>query len=238
MRIDIVTIFPTMFDAVLGASILKRACVSGALTAQAHDLRRWSPDRKHLKVDDRPFGGGPGMVMRPEPFFAAVEELQGQGAGGKGQERPRVILLSPQGERFTQETARRLAQIPWLILLCGRYEGVDERVREALVDEELSIGDYVLTGGELPAMVVLDAVARLIPGVLGDARSPREESFSRWLLEYPQYTRPREFRGMAVPKVLLSGDAHAVAVWRELAAWRRTRQQRPDLFKANRCQAP
>ena len=227
MRIDVVTIFPEMFDGVLGASILKRAIAARRLTVRVHDLRRWSPDRKHRKVDDRPYGGGPGMVMRPEPFFAAVAALKAKAARGT---RPRVVLLTPQGARLTQPTVQRLARAKHLILLCGHYEGVDERVR-ALADDELSIGDYVLTGGELPAMVVLDAVARFVPGVLGHPDSAHEESFSDSLLEYPQYTRPRVFRRKAVPDVLLSGDAKAIAEWRQTAAWSRTRQRRPDLLQ-------
>ena len=227
MRIDVVTIFPEMFDAVLGASILKRALARGTVTIQVHELRQWSPDRKHFKVDDRPYGGGPGMVMRPEPFFEAVEALTRDNPSTT----PRVVLMSPQGTPLTQAVAQRLSGEAHLVLLCGRYEGVDERVRQALVHEEISIGDYVVTGGELPAMVVLDAVVRLVPGVLGDETSVHEESFNGSLLEYPQYTRPRAFRGMTVPDVLLSGDARAIAVWRQLTAWSRTRQRRPDLVR-------
>lgn len=234
MRIEVLTIFPAMFEAVLGTSILKRAIAGGALTVHVHDLRRWSPDRKHRKVDDRPYGGGPGMVMRPEPFYAAVEALKTKAAKAKGP-KPRVILLTPQGQRLGQAAVQRLATHQHLILLCGHYEGVDERVR-TLADDELSIGDYVVTGGELPAMVVIDAVARLVPGVLGDATSAVNESFSGPLLEYPQYTRPRVFRRMAVPEILLSGDAKKIDVWRQLAAWKRTRQRRPDLTtKAGDC---
>ncbi len=227
MRIDVLTIFPGMFDAVLGASILKRAIARGLLAVQVHDLRSWSPDRKHFKVDDRPYGGGPGMVMRPEPFFSGVEAIR----AASPTTTPRVVLLTPQGKTLTQVVARRLSKQAHLILLCGHYEGVDERVRQGLVDEELSIGDYVVTGGELPAMVVVDAVARLIPGVLGDATSSGEESFSGVPLEYPQYTRPPEYRGMAVPEVLRSGDAKAITVWRQLTAWQRTRRRRPDLVR-------
>ena len=227
MRIDVATIFPSMFDAVLGASIVKRAVAGGSVTIRIHDLRTWSPDPKHRKVDDRPYGGGPGMVMRPEPFFGAVEAIRAESPTTT----PRVVLLSPQGTPFTQAVAQRLSQEAHLVLLCGHYEGVDERVRAALVQEELSIGDYVLTGGELPAMVVLDAVVRLVPGVLGDPASLDDESFRRPLLEYPQYTRPREYRGLSVPEVLLSGDAKAIDVWRQLAAWQRTHQQRPDLVQ-------
>ena len=230
MRIDVLTIFPGMFDGVLGASILKRAIAAKRLTVRVHDLRRWSPDRKHRKVDDRPYGGGPGMVMRPEPFFAAVAALKTKAARGAT---PRVVLLTPQGTRLSQPVVRRLARAKHLILLCGHYEGVDERVREGLADEELSIGDYVLTGGELPAMVLLDAVARFVPGVLGHPESAYDESFSDSLLEYPQYTRPRVFRRKAVPDVLLSGDAKAIAAWRQSAAETRTRERRPDLLRAS-----
>ena len=203
-----------------------RALKKGVAEVRVHDLRDWSRD-KHRKVDDRPYGGGPGMVMRPEPFFEAVEDLRKKMLGSK----PHVVLLSPQGERLTQGKVQELAVHPWLILLCGHYEGVDERVRSGLADEELSIGDYVLTCGELPAMVVIDSVVRLLPGSLGDERSTEEESFSEDLLEYPQYTRPPEYRGMRVPNVLLSGDAPRVAEWRKLQALRRTASKRPDLMR-------
>lgn len=226
MRIDIVTIFPEMFPGVLGSSIVKRAIAGKKVTVKVHDLRKWSPDKKHRKVDDRPYGGGPGMVMRPEPFFEAVASIR-----KTSKLKPHVILMTPQGQLFTQKAAQRLSRRKHLVLLCGHYEGVDERVREGVVDEELSIGDYVLTGGELPAMVVLDAVARLIPGVLGDATSKDDESFSESLLEYAQYTRPREYRGRNVPELLLSGDARAIAAWRQKNAWERTSQRRPDLVR-------
>ncbi|MBI4313360.1 MAG: tRNA (guanosine(37)-N1)-methyltransferase TrmD [Candidatus Omnitrophica bacterium] len=234
MRIDVVTIFPEMFPAILGSSILKRAIASQKVIVKVHDLRHWSPDKKHFKVDDRPYGGGPGMVMRPEPFFDAVKAItrSRRSKSSSSQSRVRVILMTPQGEKFTQKTARRLAQEEQVVLLCGHYGGVDERVRETLVDEEISVGDYVLTGGELPALVIVDAVARLIPGVLGDETSKDDESFSKSLLEYPHYTRPREFRGMKVPELLLSGDARAIAAWRQTSAWERTRRRRPDLVKA------
>jgi len=216
---------------VLGSSILARAAKKNLLRARAHDLRDWSRD-KHRKVDDRPYGGGPGMVMRAEPFFLAVEQISRQKAVGSRQKaKPWVVLLSPQGEKLTQRKAETLAKKPWLILLCGHYEGVDERVRRKLADEELSIGDYVLTCGELPAMVLIDSVVRLLPGVLGCEQSAAEESFSGNLLEYPHYTRPAEFRGMRVPDVLLSGDAPKVAEWRRLQSLRRTRAQRPDLTR-------
>ena len=228
-----------MFAPVLGSSILARAAKKKVLRARVHDLRDWSND-KHRKVDDRPYGGGPGMVMRAEPFFLAVEDLKKRYDVPKGPSvrrigvrpiAPHVVLLSPQGEKLTQEKAETLAKKPWLVLLCGHYEGVDERVRESLADEELSIGDYVLTCGELPAMVLIDSVARLLPGALGCEQSAAEESFSGNLLEYPHYTRPADFRGMRVPDVLLSGNAPRVAEWRRLQSLRRTRAQRPDLMR-------
>lgn len=242
MRIDILTIFPEMFPPVLGASIVARAISRGVVQVGVHDLRDWSQD-KHRKVDDRPYGGGPGMVMRPEPFFQAMEDLrkryQVPVAGlvpGTGV--PHVVLLSPAGRPLTQAKAAELAARPWLVLLCGHYEGVDERVRTGLAQEELSIGDYVLTCGELPAMVLLDCVVRLRPGSLGDAQSAAQESFSDNLLEYPQYTRPVEFRGMRVPDVLLSGDAPEIARWRKLQALRRTQSRRPDLMQTEKDDGP
>ena len=231
MRIDIITIFPKMFEPVLNESIIKRAQNKGKVKIYVHNLRDWSFD-KHKKVDDRPFGGGSGMVMRPEPIFEAVEYIKSR-VKGKGL---RVILLSPQGERLNQKIAKRLVKYKHLILICGHYEGVDERVRKYLVDEEISIGDYVLTGGELPAMVLVDSVIRLIPGVLGDKNSLNFESFEGNLLEYPQYTRPADFRDMRVPEVLLSGDHNKIGAWRKEQALRRTKQRRPDLLqcKTNR----
>jgi len=231
MRIDVLTLFPDMFAPVFGASILKRAVESGCASLGVHDLRNWSKD-KHRNVDDRPYGGGPGMVMKPEPFFDAVEEITQKAAGlhGKTEGPPRVILLSPQGTPLVQRRAQELARSQWLILLCGHYEGVDERVREELVDEEISIGDYVLTCGELPAMVLVDSLVRLLPGALGHEQSTLEESFSENLLEYPQYTRPAEYRGMRVPDVLLSGNDSKIAEWRTLQALRRTAARRPDLI--------
>lgn len=226
MRIDVFTIFPEMFPPVMGRSILARAAKKKLLRVRVHDLRDWSTT-KHRKVDDRPYGGGPGMVMRAEPFFLAVEQLKKKTRGLK----PHVILLSPQGEKLTQRKAEALAKKPWLVLLCGHYEGVDERVRQALSDEELSIGDYVLTCGELPAMVLIDSVVRLLPRVLGCEQSAADESFSGNLLEYPHYTRPVEFRGMRVPNVLLSGNTPRVAEWRRLQSLRRTRLRRPDLTR-------
>jgi tRNA (guanine37-N1)-methyltransferase len=221
MKIDVLTLFPGMFAGPLDESIVRRARDAGRLAVQIHNLREYTHDR-HRTVDDKPFGGGPGMLLKPEPIFEAVEHLAG--------ERTRVILLTPAGRRFNQALARELAQTEHLLLVCGSYEGFDERIREALADDELSIGDFVLTNGALPAMVVIDAVARLLPGVLGDDESAREESFSRDALEYPQYTRPADFRGMKVPEVLLSGHHAEIARWRAEQARRRTEQRRPDLL--------
>jgi tRNA (guanine37-N1)-methyltransferase len=211
-----------MFPGPLDESIIKRACESGRLRLGIRDLRDYTHDR-YRKVDDRPFGGGPGMLMKPEPLFEAVEALRG--------EKTRVILTSPAGRPFRQEIAQELAGEEHLLLVCGSYEGFDERVRECLADDELSIGDYVLTNGALPAMVIIDAVTRLLPGVLGDDESSVDESFSDGLLEYPQYTRPAEFRGMSVPEVLLSGDHAAIERWRREQARMRTGQRRPDLLE-------
>ena len=222
MKIDVLTLFPGMFPGPLDESIIKRACESGRLRLGIRDLRDYTHAR-HRKVDDRPFGGGPGMLMKPEPLFEAVEALRG--------EKTRVILTSPAGRPFRQEIAQELAGEEHLLLVCGSYEGFDERVRECLADDELSIGDYVLTNGALPAMVSIDAVTRLLPGVLGDDESSVDESFSDGLLEYPQYTRPAEFRGMSVPEVLLSGDHAAIERWRREQARMRTGQRRPDLLE-------
>ena len=222
MKIDVLTLFPGMFPGPLDESIIKRACESGRLRLGIRDLRDYTHDR-HRKVDDRPFGGGPGMLMKPEPLFEAVEALRG--------EKTRVILTSPAGRPFRQEIARELAGEEHLLLVCGSYEGFDERVRQGLADDEISIGDYVLTNGALPAMVIIDAVTRLLPGVLGDDESSQDESFSGCLLEYPQYTRPAEFRGMNVPEVLLSGDHAAIEKWRREQATVQTRQRRPDLLE-------
>ncbi len=224
MRIDLLTLFPGMFAGPLDESIVKRARQSGALDLQLCNLRDYAHDR-HRTVDDRPFGGGPGMLLKPEPIFEAVEAL--------ADEQTRVILLSPVGRVFNQAVARELAQCAHLLLVTGHYEGFDERVREHLADDELSIGDYVLTNGALPAMVVVDAVTRLLPGVLGDDASAHEESFSAVIpgLEYPQYTRPAEFRGMKVPEVLVSGNHAEIAKWRAEQAKLRTKERRPDLIK-------
>jgi len=223
LRIDIISIFPEIFEPVLGSSMLGIAREKGAMELEVHDLRDWTTDR-HRTTDDYPYGGGYGMVMKPEPFFAAVEAVKAL------DERPATVILTcPTGRVLDQALAEDLATRDRLIVLCGRYEGVDERVR-SLVDLELSIGDYVLTGGELPAMVLVDAVTRLQPGVLATAQSTEEESFSWGLLEYPQYTRPASFRDMSVPDVLLSGDHAKVDTWRRTEAIRRTVERRPDLL--------
>ena len=222
MRIDVFTIFPGMVGAFAGESLLGKAQAAGTLDLRVHDLRDQTTD-VHRTVDDSPFGGGAGMVMKPEPIFAAVEAV----------DPPRPLLyLSPAGRRLDQSYARELAATDGFSLLCGRYEGVDERVREHLVDGELSIGDYVLGGGEVAAMVVLEAVGRLVPGVMGNDTSADDESFSDGLLEYPHYTRPAEFRGWSVPEVLRSGDHAKVARWRRAQALARTRAERPDLLEA------
>ena len=230
MRIDILTIFPKMFEAVLGESILKRAQKKGLLKINIHNIRDYSLD-KHKKVDDKPFGGGPGMLMSPEPIFKAIKQVKSKAKGTKANgKNARVILLSPKGKRLNQSLAKKLSKNKHLILICGHYEGVDERVKKALVDSEISIGDYVLTGGELPAMVLIDAVARLITGVLGRKDSLIDETFQDNLLEYPQYTRPAVFNGMKVPAVLLSGDHKKIKKWRQKEALKLTKLKRPDLL--------
>ncbi len=221
MSIDVLTLFPGMFAGPLDESIIKRARKTGTLDLRIHNLRDYAHDR-HKTVDDRPFGGGPGMLLKPEPLFEAIEDLASEGT--------RVLLLSPAGRQFSQAIARELAGERHLLLVSGHYEGFDERVRERLADDELSIGDYVLTNGALPAMVVIDAVTRLLPGVLGDEQSALEESFSQGLLEYPQYTRPADFRGMRVPDVLLNGNHAQIALWRDEQARLRTKKRRPDLL--------
>lgn len=226
MRIDIVTIFPEAFVP-LQISMLGRAQERGVLTVSVWDLRDFTADR-HRQVDDAPYGGGAGMVMKPEPFFAAVDAIR----AAAGATTPRIILTSPQGEKLTHALAEQLAAEGHLVVLCGHYEGIDERVRDALTTDEISIGDYVLTGGELAAMVIADAVARLLPGVVGDAASVQVDSFSEGLLDYPHYTRPAEFRGQRVPVVLLSGDHEAIRRWRHAQRLRRTLGRRPDLLKA------
>jgi tRNA (guanine37-N1)-methyltransferase len=223
MRFDVFTLFPEVFEPYLQTSILQRALQRGLVEVKVHNIRDATTDRHHV-TDDEPYGGGGGMVMKPEPIFAAVEGVLGSPPGCP------VILLTPQGRVFTQGVAQELAQHPHLALLCGRYEGVDERVREHLVTDQVSIGDYVLSGGELPALVVIDAVARLIPGVLGDPDGAWDDSHASGLLEYPHYTRPPEFRGWQVPEVLLSGDHGRIARWRREQALLRTWKHRPDLL--------
>jgi tRNA (guanine37-N1)-methyltransferase len=226
LKFDIVTIFPRMVEAALAEGILARAVERGVIDVAVHDLRDFTTDR-HRVVDDTPFGGGPGMVLKPEPFFLAVERIV--------EERGRpsaVILPSPQGVRFTHAEAARLSVLEHVVLLCGRYEGIDERVREALATEEISVGDYVLTGGELPALVIVDAVARLVPGAVGDEQSVEQESFVRGRLDHPHYTRPAEFRGRKVPDVLVSGHHGEIRRWRRREALRRTLERRPDLIAA------
>jgi tRNA (guanine37-N1)-methyltransferase len=222
MKIDVLTLFPAMFAGPLDESIIKRAREAGRLDLAIHNLRDYAHDR-HKTVDDRPFGGGPGMLLKPEPIFEAVESLAHEGT--------RVILLSPAGRPFNQAIARELAGLEHLLMVSGHYEGFDERVREQLADDELSIGDYVLTNGALPVMVIIDAVTRLLPGVLGDEDSAQQDSFSQGLLEYPQYTRPADFRGMTVPEVLLSGNHAEIARWRAEQARLRTEERRPDLLE-------
>jgi len=221
MQVEVVTIFPDFVNAALDFSIMGRAQSKGLLQARAHDLRQWTHDT-HRTVDDTPYGGGPGMVMKPEPFFEAAEAVCGPAA--------HVILLTPQGRPFDQATAHRLAEYEQLVFLCGHYEGVDERVA-SLAHEEISLGDFVLTGAELASLVIIDAVVRLLPGVLGNADSPVEESFSS-LLEYPQYTRPAHYRGLSVPETLIGGHHEQVRRWRRKEALKRTWQRRPDLLAA------
>ena len=222
LHIDVLTLFPRMLDGFLAESILGKGIESGLLTVKVHDLRDWATS-KHKNADDRPFGGGAGMVMKPEPVFAAIEQLQTPGC--------RRIYLTPDGVPYSQKLAGELAQETHLILLSGHYEGIDQRIREKLIDKEVSIGDYVLTNGTLPAAVVIDALARLIPGVLGEEKSLTHESFTGKLLDFPQYTRPAEFRGMSVPEVLLSGDHAKIEEWRNARRIEKTRQVRPDLLK-------
>ena len=223
IRFDIITIFPDMFSAVLNESILKRAQEKKKVSIKIHDLRDYAADKKRRSVDDRPFGGGPGMVLMCQPLFDAIKKI-------KGRRKVHVMYTSPAGKPFTQPDAKRLTKCKNLIIICGHYEGIDERVREQLVDEEISIGDYVLTGGEIPAMVIVDAVSRLIPGVLGKAESLTHESFESNLLEGPQYTRPADFHGLNVPDVLLSGNHKAIEQWRKDQAVQKTKKVRPDLI--------
>ena len=229
MRIDIITLFPEICRAPLNESMMKRAQESGALDLHIHNLRAWTSDKHHV-VDDAPFGGGQGMVMKPEPIFAAVEDLRNQTSNIKNQT-SKVILMSPTGRRFDQRMAEQLSHESNLIVVCGHYEGVDHRVVDHLIDEEISIGDYVLTNGGIAAVILVDAVVRLIPGVLGDEQSAHDDSFREGLLEAPQYTRPAEFRGWKVPEILLSGNHGEIAKWREEQARERTRKNRPDLLR-------
>ncbi len=226
MRIDILTLFPEVFSEPLGASIVGRAQKNSIVEIKIHDIRKFSHD-KHGKVDDRPYGGGPGMIIKPEPIFEAVEFAKKEVPVSTS----RIILMTPQGETLSQRKAIELSAEAHLIMICGRYEGVDERVREALVTEEISIGDYVISGGELAAMVVVEAIVRLLPGALGDENSARSDSFFENFLEYPQYTRPPEYRGMKVPAVLCSGDHEEIRKWRRREALRRTLQSRPDVLE-------
>lgn len=231
LRCDIITIFPEFFREAFDYGIIRRARAAGLVETEAHDLRRWTSDKHHI-VDDRPFGGGEGMVLKPEPIFAAVQALTGCGNREEYSPQTRVVLLSPQGRVFTQEVAQDLSQnASQIVLICGRYEGVDERVVEALATDEVSIGDYVLSGGEPAAVVVIDAVVRLLPGALGNETSAANDSFSAGRLDHPQYTRPTEFSGLSVPDVLLTGNHGEIARWRREAALQKTERNRPDLLK-------
>jgi tRNA (guanine37-N1)-methyltransferase len=231
LRCDIITIFPEFFREAFDYGIIRRARAAGLVETTAHDLRGWTSDKHHV-VDDRPFGGGEGMVLKPEPIFAAVEELTGCRNREEYSPQTRVILLSPQGRVFTQELAADLSQnATQVVLICGRYEGVDERVCDVITTDEVSIGDYVLSGGEPAAAVIIDAVARLLPGALGNQNSTMNESFSQELLDHPQYTRPTEFAGLRVPDVLLTGNHGEIARWRRAAALKKTQRNRPDLLK-------
>lgn len=225
MRFDLITIFPEIFRGVFDFGIIRRAVEAGLIEISTHDLRDYTCDRHH-QTDDRPFGGGAGMVMKPEPLFRAIEAVT-HGATGAS-----VVLLSPQGRLFNQRVAEELSEKPHLVLICGRYEGIDERVVEEVVDDEISIGDYVLSGGEIPAMVIVDAVTRLIPGALGSDESAEQDSFADGLLDYPHYTRPAEYRGLKVPDILLSGNHAEIARWRRLKAIERTLRRRPDLIQS------
>ncbi|MFJ8256870.1 tRNA (guanosine(37)-N1)-methyltransferase TrmD [Peribacillus asahii] len=224
MKIDVLSLFPEMFEGVLGSSILKKAAEKQAASYRVINFRDYA-DNKHHTVDDYPYGGGAGMVLKPQPIFDAVEALQGEATV-----KPRVILLCPQGERYTQKKAEELARQQHLIFVCGHYEGYDERIREHVVTDEISLGDYVLTGGELGAMVIIDSVVRLLPGVLGNEASPVLDSYSSGLLEHPHYTRPADFRGMKVPNALLSGNHKKIEEWRMKESLRRTWMRRPDLL--------
>jgi len=224
VKFDVITIFPRMVEGPLAEGIIRRAMDRGVLDVQVHDLRDFTEDR-HRVVDDMPYGGGPGMVLKPEPLFRAIDAIRERRGTPEA-----VVLMSPQGRRFCQADAERLSRRSHVVLLCGRYEGIDERVREQLATDEISIGDYVLSGGELPALVVLDAVARLVPGVVGDEQSVEDDSFARGLLDFPHYTRPASFRGADVPDVLVSGNHAAIRRWRKRQAVARTLDRRPDLL--------
>ncbi|MEK4435233.1 MULTISPECIES: tRNA (guanosine(37)-N1)-methyltransferase TrmD [unclassified Paenibacillus] len=232
MRVDVLTLFPEMFEGVFGTSILGKAQTKGLVSLNAVNFRNYATN-KHNTVDDTPYGGGGGMVLKPDPIFAAVEDVlekRSKESAAASAKPPRIILMCPQGETFTQKKAEELVQEDHLIFICGHYEGYDERIREFLVTDEISIGDYVLTGGELPAMVAIDSIARLIPGVLGNETSAVTDSFSTGLLEYPHYTRPPEFRGMKVPDVLLSGHHLNIDAWRREQSLIRTLERRPDML--------
>ncbi len=229
MRIDVITIFPPFFEGPFSVSLLARAVEEGIVDLRVHDLRDWASDR-HRSVDDTPYGGGAGMVMRPDVWFAAAEDIWG-GDGEVGGMRPRTVLLTPRGVPLTQRLVEELAREPRLVVCCGRYEGIDERVHDAVATDEVSIGDYVLAGGEAAAVVLVEAVTRLLPGVMGNQASAADESFSGSLLEYPHYTRPAEIRGMRVPDVLLSGDHARIERWRRRRAEELTRRRRPDLLR-------
>lgn len=230
LRVDIITIFPDYFREAFDYGIIRRAAAAGLVSIRAHDLRSWTSDRHHV-VDDRPFGGGDGMVLKPEPIFAAVKSLTGADRREQVAPGTRVVLLSPQGARLTQSLAAEFAAANQLVLICGRYEGIDERVADALVTDEVSIGDYVLSGGEPAALVLIDAAVRLLPGALGSETSATTESFSDGLLDCPHYTRPTDFEGMKVPDVLLTGNHAEIARWRQEAAAEKTKRNRPDLLK-------
>lgn len=240
MKIDVLTIFPEMFGPILNESIIKRAQEKRIVQIEVYDLRDFSHDL-HKKVDDRPFGGGPGMLLKPEPIFRAVETILKNRRSSKEKirntnDKPKIILLTPQGKKLDQNLAKKISQFKHLILICGRYEGVDERVRQSLVDLEVSIGDYILSGGELPAMVLIDSIVRLIPGVLGNEDSDKQETFSYNLLEHPQYTRPALYRGMKVPEILLSGKHKQIQQWRQKESVKKTAKLRPDLRKCKQVQ--
>ena len=230
LRCDIITIFPEFFREAFDYGIIRKARSTGLVETRAHDLRKWTSDKHHI-VDDRPFGGGEGMVLKAEPIFSAVRDLTGCSTREDYSPQTRVILLSPQGRVFTQELAVDLSKSAQIVLICGRYEGVDERVVEALATDEISIGDYVLSGGEPAATVIVDAVVRLLPGAVGNQNSTLNESFSEDLLDHPQYTRPTEVSGLSVPDVLLTGNHAEIARWRREAALKKTQRNRPDLLK-------